>query len=216
MKRLLIVMASVLMVTACTAGTSTNEALAQTTQLNNKTALAVDVTPMKVGSEISAIFGPPQDLTLLQQQQRNAQQVVTNNARLSSSLDELKDTAGHTWYVFSGSTPSGWDCSGLVVWFYEQLGVTLEHRASLQAKSGEEVDKPMVGDIVAFYYPGASNAYHVGIYIGHGKFINAPRPGQVTAVERVAENQFVLAGSKIRFIRILDQDQYFPRSGNIS
>jgi cell wall-associated NlpC family hydrolase len=60
----------------------------------------------------------------------------------------------------------------------------------------------MVGDIVAFYYHGASEAHHVGIYIGHGKFISAPRPGTSTAIERVAENQFILDGSEIRFIRI--------------
>jgi cell wall-associated NlpC family hydrolase len=142
------------------------------------------------------------NIELIKKQQRIAQEQRDRVAQFHSLVGELKGTAGNTWYVFSGNTPRGWDCSGLVMWFYGQLGVTLEHRASLQAKSGIEVDKPMVGDIVAFYYHGASEAHHVGIYIGHGKFISAPRPGTSTAIERVAENQFILDGSEIRFIRI--------------
>ncbi len=144
----------------------------------------------------------------IEKQQRIAQKQRDKIAEFESLVSTLKGTAGRTWYVFSGSTPSGWDCSGLVVWFYGQLGVTLEHRASLQAESGKEAIVPMVGDIVAFYHPGASDSHHVGIYIGHGKFISAPRPGTSTAIERVKDNQFIVDGSKIRFIRISALDSY--------
>ena len=158
--------------------------------------------------EVSDPIRYVQSREAIEKQQRIAQEKHNRLVRFDSTVSKLKSTAGRTWYVFSGSTPGGWDCSGLVVWFYEQLGVTLEHRASLQAESGIEVDVPMVGDIVAFYYRGSSDAHHVGIYIGHGKFISAPRPGTSTAIERVADNQFTLDGSEIRFIRISDLDRY--------
>lgn len=77
-------------------------------------------------------------------------------------------------YVWSGSTPKGFDCSGFTRYIFKAFGVDLEHSASSQFKSGEEVSKSdlQVGDLVFFstYKPGPS---HVGIYIGSNKFIHA-------------------------------------------
>jgi cell wall-associated NlpC family hydrolase len=195
-RRILIVVATVLALTACTAGTSIDQASAQPAQLNSEHKM-LTVNIVGLHSVVS--------LTLLQQEQRKALQLNKNAIRMKATVKALKKTAGHTWYVFSGATPSGWDCSGLVVWFYGHMGVTLEHRASLQATSGKIVKTPMIGDIVAFYYHGYSTAHHVGIYIGNGKFISAPRPGQVTTIERLSHNQFILDGSYMRYVRIVDQ-----------
>ena len=108
-----------------------------------------------------------------------------------SSLDymisKLQNTVGKTWYVFSGASPSGWDCSGLVMWSYQQLGIELEHRASKQANAGVAVNDPIPGDIVVFKYNGSKSAYHVGIYIGDGKMIHAPRKNEVTRIESVSK-----------------------------
>jgi cell wall-associated NlpC family hydrolase len=201
-RKLLMVVATVLTVTACTAGTTKETAAAEPSQLNKetKTAQTVDI----------GVLGLPlvTHLTLLQQEQRKAQKLNDNATRIEAAIKLLKKTDGRTWYVFSGVTPSGWDCSGLVVWFYEQLGVTLEHRASLQAESGREVDEPMFGDIVAFYHHGYESAYHVGIYVGNGRFISAPRPGQVTTIEKLSRNQFILDGSYMRYIRIIESKKY--------
>jgi cell wall-associated NlpC family hydrolase len=140
--------------------------------------------------------------TMLAKQAIKRQQVNEMTTNLRKVVLRLKKTAGKTWYVFSGSTPSGWDCSGLVMWTYEQLGIQLEHRASIQANSGTKVKHPKVGDIVAFYYPGSKSAYHVGIYLGNGEMINAPKPGKSTTIEPV--NNHRLAGSTIRYVRIVE------------
>lgn len=111
---------------------------------------------------------------------------VLREKRMTATIKQLKKYVGRTPYVFSGVTPSGWDCSGLTRWFYqESLGITLEHSAVDQAKLGKVVDAPMPGDLVAFYYAGQKNAYHVGIYIGDDKFIHAPKPARPTSIDDV-------------------------------
>jgi len=79
-----------------------------------------------------------------------------------------------TWYVFAGSTPRGWDCSGLVKWYYKQLGKDLPHNATAQKFMGKphkySADKAKVGDII--WFPG-----HDGIYVGDGYMIHSPNRG---------------------------------------
>jgi cell wall-associated NlpC family hydrolase len=129
------------------------------------------------------------------------QALQANTDKVENAIRQLKSHVGKTWYVFSGATPAGWDCSGLVMWTYEQLGITLEHRASKQVDAGTKVKDPKVGDIVAFTYRGSKSAYHVGIYIGDGKMVHAPKHGHLTRVEDVS----TFAGSsKVTYTRIID------------
>lgn len=109
-----------------------------------------------------------------------------NTDKVNSAIKKLQSHVGKTWYVFSGATPAGWDCSGLTMWFYEQLGIELEHRASKQDSAGSLSKNPKPGDIVVFHYKGNKDAYHVGIYIGNGKMIHAPKHGHVTRVEDIS------------------------------
>jgi cell wall-associated NlpC family hydrolase len=111
--------------------------------------------------------------------------LAKNAGKIKQTIKELKRHVGKTWYVFSGATPSGWDCSGLTMWFYEQLGIELEHRASRQDSSGIKTKNPKPGDLVVFHYTGNKDAYHVGIYIGNGKMIHAPKKGHLTRVDSV-------------------------------
>jgi hypothetical protein len=105
---------------------------------------------------------------------------------LNQRMQSLNDRVGKTWYVFSGSTPQGWDCSGLVLWFYSEFGIILEHSATAQASSGEIVEEPMIGDIVSFKYNGSNRSYHNGIYAGDGLYIHAPKPGKLTSISDIA------------------------------
>ena len=77
-------------------------------------------------------------------------------------------------YVFGGTTPSGFDCSGYVRYVFANAGVYLPRTADAQYEVGSPVayDELIAGDLVFFstYEYGAS---HVGIYLGGGKFINA-------------------------------------------
>lgn len=128
--------------------------------------------------------------------------LMSNGHKIDEVVAKLRKTVGKTWYVFSGNTPSGWDCSGLTMWTYEQLGITLEHRASKQQYAGYQVSTPNVGDIVVFTYKGYKSAYHVGIYIGNGKMIHAPEKGQRTRIESVS--RFAGNYSKVSYRRLLN------------
>ena len=107
--------------------------------------------------------------------------------------------AQKTPYVFSGSTPRGWDCSGMVRWIYEQAGVTLPHSADEQAHLGDRVSQPKYGDIVVFAYAGRKDFYHAAIYLGQGLILNANREYGTTVIEPITN----FKQSQIRFVRVL-------------
>lgn len=81
-------------------------------------------------------------------------------------------------YVWGGTTPSGFDCSGLVQYVYAQLGIALPRNSEAQYAFGTVTTSPVPGDIV--HYSG-----HVGIYIGNGMMIHAPKPGDVVKVASI-------------------------------
>ena len=81
-------------------------------------------------------------------------------------------------YVYGGSTPRGFDCSGFTMYCYKQLGISLNRTANDQQKNGTPVDRSqlMPGDLVFF---GSGNyATHVGIYVGNDTMIHSPRTGK--------------------------------------
>jgi NlpC/P60 family protein len=78
-------------------------------------------------------------------------------------------------YRYGGSTPgSGFDCSGLVRFVYRHFGIVLPHSSWADLSHGRRVSRRSLraGDLVFFYGAG-----HVGIYVGHGRFIDAPHTG---------------------------------------
>lgn len=79
-------------------------------------------------------------------------------------------------YVYGGSSPSGFDCSGFTMYLYKQFGVSLPHSATAQSKKGTKVEKANLqpGDIVFFKnYRTNTGIGHCGIYIGNNQFIHA-------------------------------------------
>jgi peptidoglycan DL-endopeptidase CwlO len=85
----------------------------------------------------------------------------------------------NTPYVWAGSAPGGFDCSGLVMWAYAQVGVSLPHSSYAMWNYGVSVprDQLQAGDIVFF-----NGLDHVGLYIGGGQFIEAPHTGDVVKI----------------------------------
>ncbi|MEO7262385.1 MAG: transglycosylase SLT domain-containing protein [Jatrophihabitantaceae bacterium] len=89
-------------------------------------------------------------------------------------------------YVFGGATPAGLDCSGLVQRAYGDLGISLPRIASDQAHVGVAVPslaQARSGDILAFGEP----AHHVALYVGDGRMIAAPQPGEKVKIQSVYE-----------------------------
>ncbi|URZ04850.1 hypothetical protein CLROS_001740 [Clostridium felsineum] len=78
-------------------------------------------------------------------------------------------------YVWGGTTPSGFDCSGLVQYVYNHFGISLPRTSQEQAGVGTTVSSPQPGDLL-FFGP-ASAPYHVAIYAGDGQMVEAPRTG---------------------------------------
>ena len=84
-------------------------------------------------------------------------------------------------YVWGGASPSGFDCSGLVMYVYAQLGISLPHYTVAQWNATEPISSPAPGDLVFFNGLG-----HVGIYIGGGRFVNAPHTGSVVRIDSLS------------------------------
>lgn len=90
-------------------------------------------------------------------------------------------------YVWGGADPSGFDCSGLVMYVYAQMGISLPHGATAQYSAGTPIDYSDLqpGDLV-FFGSGGGYMSHVGIYIGGGSMIHAPFEGTVVQVGSVS------------------------------
>ena len=88
-----------------------------------------------------------------------------------------------TPYVYGGSSPSGFDCSGFIMYVYAQVGVSLPHNAAAQYGYGTPVDRSQLqpGDLVFFNGLG-----HAGIYVGGGSFIHSPHTGDVVKISSLS------------------------------
>jgi cell wall-associated NlpC family hydrolase len=101
-----------------------------------------------------------------------------------------------TPYVFGGSNPRGFDCSGYVMFVYAQFGVELRHSVTAQSRVGIVVspEDARPGDIVIF-----NDHSHNGIYAGNGQFYHAPQPGD-----------------RVKLAPIFEPRHYFVRLGTTS
>jgi cell wall-associated NlpC family hydrolase len=87
-----------------------------------------------------------------------------------------------TPYRFGGDTPRGFDCSGLVFYSFDKLGIEVPRTAAEQRRAAQGVKREALspGDLV-FFRTSARKVDHVGIYAGKGRFIHAPRSGHVVS-----------------------------------
>jgi len=100
--------------------------------------------------------------------------------QLRTALLRLTRQQLGTRYVYGGSAPGGFDCSGLTSYVYKKNGITLHRRASLQMQDGLIVSRDglQVGDLVFFRTPGTTTlCSHVGIYTGGNTIIHAGSKG---------------------------------------
>jgi cell wall-associated NlpC family hydrolase len=87
-------------------------------------------------------------------------------------------------YSYGGSGPNAFDCSGLVMWAFQQAGISLPHSSQAQAAGGQPVslDQIQPGDVVTYY----SDASHAAIYVGDGMMVHASTYGTPVRVAPVA------------------------------
>jgi cell wall-associated NlpC family hydrolase len=90
-----------------------------------------------------------------------------------------------TPYHRAGASPSGFDCSGFVMYVYSRIGIELPHSSWMLWGVGKPVTRKDLrpGDIVFF-----SGLGHVGIYVGHGRFIHSPYTGDVVRIQRLSDH----------------------------
>jgi cell wall-associated NlpC family hydrolase len=112
---------------------------------------------------------------------------VTGNSIPEQALRQALTRQGDP-YVWAAAGPSAFDCSGLVVWAYAQLGISLPHYTGDLWNAGVHIPRAdlAVGDLV-FFFPGEE---HVGFYVGNGLFLDAPQTGQNVQIQPMLWSAF--------------------------
>jgi cell wall-associated NlpC family hydrolase len=112
--------------------------------------------------------------------------VVAPPSTHSGAADAALSQLG-TPYVWAGSSPGGFDCSGLVMWAFAQVGVSLPHSTYADYSMGVPVSRDQLqpGDLVFFDGLG-----HMGIYIGGDQFVHAPHTGDVVKISSLNEGWY--------------------------
>ncbi|MGX1883619.1 C40 family peptidase [Streptomyces sp. NPDC055287] len=106
----------------------------------------------------------------------------TGTGNAATVVSFLKAQLGDA-YVMGASGPNAWDCSSLVQAAYRTVGVDLPRVSQDQSVAGTQVGTSnlQVGDIL--YWGGAGSAYHVGVYIGDGQYLDAANPSKGVVIQ---------------------------------
>lgn len=107
-------------------------------------------------------------------------------------------------YHFGGNSPTkGLDCSGFMQYIFRQsMGITLPRTSYQMATVGEAIDRSNLqpGDLV-FFSPGRAGISHVGMYIGNGRMIHAPRTGRNIEITRIDEGYWAKVYTTARRVK---------------
>src|SRR6266511_1200034 len=98
-------------------------------------------------------------------------------------------------YVWGGASPAGFDCSGLTMYVYAEVGIKLGHYTGFQYYQGRRVprDQLQPGDLIFFHANSSGVPGHEGMYIGNGSFIHAPHTGDVVRISSLFETRYALS-----------------------
>lgn len=113
---------------------------------------------------------------------QQASSASTSKTGNGSTVVEFAQSLIGTPYVYGGTTPNGFDCSGFVQYVYSHFGVNLPRTTTQQENCGTQisVSEAQPGDL--YFWGSKGSTYHVAIAIGNGQYIAAPEPGQSVSV----------------------------------
>jgi cell wall-associated NlpC family hydrolase len=137
----------------------------------------------------SEIFSLPVDFTY-SGSKASSNTYVASNPKAQAMIDEAAKYLG-VKYVYGGSSPSGFDCSGLMQYVCKQVGIDLNRTSRDQfAKDGVSVSKEDLqpGDLVFFGSGGTVN--HVGMYVGDGQMIHSPQTGKTVCYTSINSSYY--------------------------
>jgi cell wall-associated NlpC family hydrolase len=121
---------------------------------------------------------------------RFAARIAGRMSRLGAQLTRTALRFVGTPYVFGGSTPRGFDCSGYVQYVFARFHLHIPRTADAQYFAAKPISGPLIpGDLVFFqtYLPGPS---HVGIYLGDGTFVHSA--GRAVKVSRLSDSYYAM------------------------
>ncbi|MEV6104599.1 C40 family peptidase [Streptomyces sp. NPDC051940] len=109
----------------------------------------------------------------------------TASGSVATLIGFLKAQVGKA-YVMGGTGPSAYDCSGLTQTAFRQIGVSLPRTAAEQSTAGTQIAVSDVrpGDLV--FWGGIGSAYHVAVYIGDGKYLDAANPSKGVVIQEMS------------------------------
>jgi cell wall-associated NlpC family hydrolase len=141
-------------------------------------------------AEAQAVLGDLKDKEREEMLSRGVVRVpsdVPASGRAAAAVQYAMAQVGKS-YVYGAAGPSAFDCSGLIVWAYKQVGVSLPHSSATLSTMGTPVSKAALqpGDLVFFYSP----VSHVGIYAGNGMVLNATQSGEPVQFSKLANLPF--------------------------
>lgn len=126
----------------------------------------------------------------------NAKNTPPASGNLGAGHPEVVSVAlgfvGQVPYLWGGTTPAGFDCSGLTKYCYAQIGISIPRTSRSQFRTGsyippDSLDVLVPGDLVFFGYGGDANKiHHVGVYVGDSNYVHAPATGQLVTVSSLS------------------------------
>jgi len=151
-------------------------------------AMAQKVSQMQAKENVLNSSAFAQAMAIFQQTGHYPTPVITGDTLGEQALRFAESKLGDP-YVWGAAGPGSFDCSGLVMWSYAQVGISLDHFTGDQWNEGEHISRSQLqpGDLVFFF----ADISHVGMYVGNGLMIDAPTFGQPVQIQPVFWSAFV-------------------------
>lgn len=147
--------------------------------------------------------GPEQALKILNSKSAGEALTLYKNSQIKITVDPqvaatgvspnapaavaLAKTYLGTKYVWGGESPKGFDCSGLLQYVWGKQGVKIPRTTYEQVKAGYKVQLNQLAPGDALFFGSHDAPHHVGMYIGHGQFIQAPHTGDVVKISNLSD-----------------------------